>query len=71
MKNLLVAFLVLPLFAAFVRADDKPVEKDTPKPQTVKFELVTEAQLEELRLSFLTGMLRKPALNANKPYRLD
>jgi Aspartyl protease/PDZ domain len=59
MKNLLVALFTVPLLAGIARADDKPGEKDAPKPQIVKFELVPSGHF-----------IVKVKLNGNGPYNL-
>ena len=57
MKKTLTAFLAVVLSAGLARADDKP--KDAPKPETVKFDLVTSGHF-----------IVKVKLNGHGPYNL-
>jgi len=60
MKKLLATFAALSLLVGFARADEKPAkEKEAPKPQTVKFELVPSGHF-----------IVKVKLNGDGPYNL-
>src|SRR5262245_57105634 len=59
MKKFLTPFLAVGLSAGLLRGDDKPAEKDPPKPQAVKFDLVTSGHF-----------IVKVKLNGHGPYNL-
>jgi hypothetical protein len=59
MKKIILSLLAVALCVGFAPADDKPAAKDAPKPQTVKFDLVSSGHF-----------IVKVKLNGHGPYNL-